>query len=192
MTSEIELSDTEIIQNVLSGNCQAFELLIRKHNPYLYRIGKSFGYNHQDVEDLMQETFLKAYEGLRKLRNSEYFKTWLNRIMLNECFRKSKRIRFRRKAEIGFVMSEKSLSDSNNSLDTNRKVVTRELNGVLTQAISHIPANYQAVFALRELNGLTVHETAITLNLTETNVKVRLYRAKGLLRKEVEKAYSYG
>src|SRR5687767_7113889 len=102
MTSEIELSDTEIIQNVLSGNCQAFELLIRKHNPYLYRIGKSFGYNHQDVEDLMQETFLKAYEGLRKLRNSEYFKTWLNRIMLNECFRKSKRIRFRRKAEIGF------------------------------------------------------------------------------------------
>src|SRR5687768_7809057 len=83
MTSVNAFFEADIIQNVLNGDPRAFELLIRKHNPYLYRIGRSFGYNHQDVEDLMQETFLKAYENLGKLRNREYFKTWLNRIMLN-------------------------------------------------------------------------------------------------------------
>src|SRR5688500_11895805 len=134
MTSVNQFSEVEIIQQVVNGDNDAFELLIRKHNWYLYKIGRSFGYNHEDVEDLMQETFLSAYENLRKLRNKEYFKTWLNRIMLNECCRKRKRMRFRKKAEVDYALNEKisPYFSGNSSLDTSRNVVNRELKGVIT------------------------------------------------------------
>src|SRR3954462_5223380 len=82
-------TDPEIIERIIAGEKNLFEVLIRRYNPALYKVGRSYGYNHHDVEDLMQETFINAYQHLNKLRNSAYFKTWLIRIMLNECYRKS-------------------------------------------------------------------------------------------------------
>ncbi len=80
-------------------------------------------------------------------------------------------------------------SDNGNN-DTEKNVGNRELNSVIENAIERIPVDYRLVFTLREMNGMSVNETAKVLEITETNVKVRLNRAKGLLRKEVEKMYS--
>ncbi len=79
---------------------------------------------------------------------------------------------------------------NNRNDDTEKKVGNRELNRVIENAIKRIPINYRLVFSLRELNGMSVLETAKALRITETNVKVRLNRAKGILRKEVEKMYT--
>ena len=74
--------------------------------------------------------------------------------------------------------------------DTEKNILNREMNTVVENALQRIPADYRIVFSLRELNGMSVMETATVLNLTEINVKVRLSRAKAMLRKEVEKMYS--
>jgi len=192
MTTYQQLSEIEIIDRVISGDIALFEVLIRRYNPYLYKVGRSYGYIHQDVEDLMQDTFIHAFENLPKLNNRVYFKTWLIRIMLNECYRKSYKASARKEMMVDAFLYEKStpmFSDNGND-DTEKTVGNRELSSVIENAIQQIPMDYRMVFSLRELNGMSVHETATALNITETNVKVRLNRAKAMLRKEVEKMYS--
>ena len=187
-----QLSEIELIDRVNNGDIALFEVLIRRYNPYLYKIGRSYKFNHQDVEDLMQETFIKAYENLAKLENAVYFKTWLVRIMLNECYRKSHKPSLQNEITTDTFLSEKIIpmfSNGNNS-DTEKTVASREMNSAIENAIKHIPVDYGVVFSLRELNGMSVQETAKVLNITETNVKVRLNRAKAMLRKELEKMYS--
>jgi len=73
MTTYQQLSEIEVIDRVTVGDIALFEVLIRRYNPYLYKIGRSFGYNHQDVEDLMQDSFISAFENLSKLHNKMYF-----------------------------------------------------------------------------------------------------------------------
>ena len=84
-----QLSETELIDIVIKGNIAVFEILIRRYNSYLYKIGRSHKFNQQEVEELMQETFIHAYENLRKLENKTYFMTWLIKIMMNECYKKT-------------------------------------------------------------------------------------------------------
>jgi RNA polymerase sigma factor (sigma-70 family) len=192
MTVLQQLSEVELIDRIVRADAALFEVLMRRYNPYLYKVGRSYGYCHQDVEDLMQETFIHAYENLRTLNHRQYFKTWLIRIMLNECYRRNRKASSHREIAADTFSSEKSIPmfSGNNDEDTERKVSNRELNGVIETAIQRIPVDYRIVFSLRELNGLSVHETADTLNISETNVKVRLNRAKAMLRKEVEKMYT--
>jgi len=192
MTNFNKVSDAEIIHEIISGNTRAFEIIIRKYSSVLYKVGRSYGYNHQDVEDLMQETFISAYQHLDKLRNTAYFKTWVTRIMLNECYRKHLRSASQRSNIGDFIVDENAgidiafISDDDAANDAKK-----EFNKVIEDAIKHIPANYSRVFSLRELDGMSTHETALALNITEANVKVRLNRAKAMLRKEVRKTYHF-
>ena len=192
MTAYQHLSEVELIDRIIEGDLALFEVLIRRYNPYLYKVGRSYGYFHQDVEDLMQETFIHAYENLVRINNKKYFKTWLIRIMLNECYRRNHKVSSQKEIVTDTFLFEKSIPmfSGNSNDDTERKVSNKELNGIIENAIEHIPMDYRLVFSLRELNGLSVQETAKTLNITETNVKVRFSRAKAMLRKEVEKMYS--
>lgn len=186
----IKQTDEEpLIERILAGDIAVFELLIRRYNPYLYKVGRSYGFNHEDVEDLMQETFIHVYENLQKLENRSVFKTWLVRIMLNECYRKRLKANNRGETAINalnYNLTISAMRDNSNS-DTERKVASRELNSVIEHSLKKIPFDYRIVFALREMNGFSVNETSKLLNLTETNVKVRLNRAKAMLRREVEK-----
>ncbi len=112
--------------------------------------------------------------------------------MLNECYRKRQKATTRKEVIVGTFIHEKTIPmfSSNGNNDTEKNVGNRELNSVIEDAIQRIPVDYRLVFTLREMNGMSVNETAKVLEITETNVKVRLNRAKGLLRKEVEKIYS--
>src|SRR5690349_23686499 len=91
LSAYTQLSDEEIIDRVLSGEKSLYEVLIRRYNPYLYRTGMSYGFYHEDVEDLMQETFINAYRSLSKFQNRSSFKTWLIKIMLHECYHKAQK-----------------------------------------------------------------------------------------------------
>jgi RNA polymerase sigma-70 factor (ECF subfamily) len=191
MTTYQPLSEPELIDRIIHGDVAVFEVLIRRYNPYLYKIGRSYNFIHQDVEDLMQEAFTNAYLNLGKLQNRDYFKTWLVRIMLNECYRKKHKL-ISKYEVMGdtFLYANSSVMFPDNIHDTGKKVGNKELNNVIENAIRHIPVNYRMVFCLREINGMSVLETATVLDITETNVKVRLNRAKAMLRKEVEKMYT--
>ena len=189
MASFEKYTDIQIIENILNGEIALFEILIRRNNPFLYKTGRAYNYNHEDTQDLMQETFIDAYKNLSKFENRATFKTWIIKIMLNHCFRK--RQKFSYKNEILKEINENSIPMFTNShSDTNKIVVNRELNHVIENALQAVPFDYRMVFSLREINGLNVSETAETLEISEANVKVRLNRAKSMLRKEIEKSYT--
>ena len=184
-----QYTDLQIIENILSGEIAQFEILIRRNNPFLYKAGRSYYYNHEDTQDLMQETFIDAYKNLSKFENRSSFKTWIIKIMLNHCFRKKQKFSF--KNEIAKVINDNSEPMFTNShSDTNKIVVNRELNYVIENALEAVPFEYRMVFSLREINGLNVSETAEALEISEANVRVRLNRAKTMLRKEIEKSYT--
>ncbi|RYX98801.1 sigma-70 family RNA polymerase sigma factor [bacterium] len=192
MTTYSHLTEIQVIDIIINGDKAAFEVLVRKYNPMLYNIGRAYGYNHQDVEDLMQCTFINAYKSLSKLKDKAFFKTWLTRIMLNECYRNHNKPVLKKSFEVNGLLYEKDIPAYLNSTNsgTEKEVANRELNSVVKKAINEIPLDYRLVFSLRELNGMNVSETARALNITETNVKVRLNRAKAMLRKEIQKTYS--
>ena len=185
-----QYTDIEIIQKINDGEIALFELLIRRNNPFLYKAGRSYNYNHEDTQDLMQDTFIDAYLNLSKFENRSSFKTWIIKIMLNNCYKRQQKFSF--KNEISNEIDDKSIPmfSSNQHTETTKVVVNKELGLVIETALTQLPIDYRMVFSLREINGLNVLEIAEALNISEANVKVRLNRAKTILKKEIEKSYS--
>ena len=185
-----EYSDVEIIYRILQTEQQLFEELIRRYNSLLYKIGRTYNYNHQDTEDLMQETNVSAYFNLAKFENRSSYKTWLTKIMLNHCYQKRRKFSFKNEIPV-----EEYEIDNSNPLfqheDNNENnLINKELKHVIENALQNIPPNYRIVFTLRELGGFSVSETAATLDILESNVKIRLNRGKLMLRAQIEKMYT--
>ncbi|HEY5463314.1 MAG TPA: sigma-70 family RNA polymerase sigma factor [Hanamia sp.] len=185
-----QYSDLEIIHKINDGDVKLYEILIRRYNSFLYRIGRTYRYNHQDTEDLMQEAYINAYLNLKKFENRSSFKTWFTRIMLNLCYQKKQKLSFKNEITGDDIQNEKSNIMFHHSTNNEKITVNKELGRVLENAIHEIPEDYRIVFSLRELNGLSVAETAEALDISESNVKVRLNRAKTMLRTEIKKMYS--
>ena len=183
-------SDLEIIQRINEGDIKLFEILIRRYDPFLYKIGRTYRYNHENTEDLMQDTYINAYTNLKKFENRSSFKTWLTRIMLNQCYQKRHKLSFKNEIIGGDVQNEKSSILFHHSTNNEKIAMNKELGRILENAIHKIPEEYRIVFSLRELNGLSVAETAEALDISESNVKVRLNRAKKMLRSEIMEMYS--
>lgn len=183
-------SDAAIIKRIVDGDKTLFELLIRRNNACLYKTGRSYGYNHHDTQDLMQETFIGAYMHLPKFENRSSFTTWILKIMLHNCFHKCRKAGF--KNEIPNEITDKSIPmfSSNSKTDANKEIANRELNHIIENSLELVPIDYRMVFSLREIAGLSVAETAEALNISESNVKVRLSRAKLMLRKQIENKYT--
>ncbi|MDN3606555.1 sigma-70 family RNA polymerase sigma factor [Kaistella yonginensis] len=187
MKTQAQYSDEELIQKILHQETALFELIIRRNNQSLYRIGKMYHFSHEDTQDLMQETYIKAYTHLNQFQNRSSLKTWLSKIMVHECYRKSQKWAFK---NVESLEKNPSLFAKLGSTETSNKVMNTELNTVIEKSLLHIPEDYRTVFLLREINGLNVLETAEILDITESNVKTRLSRAKSFLRKEIEKTYN--
>lgn len=183
-----QYSDLDLIRQILDGKKALFEIIIRRNNAILYKTGRSYNYSHEDTQDLMQETFIDAYRNLSKFENRSTFKTWITRIMLNKCFHKKQKFSF---SEAPSEIDDKSVPmySSNHDTDTSKSVINKELGMVIENALQQLSLDYRLVFSLREINGFSVEETAETLNISQSNVKTRLNRAKAMLRFEVEKFY---
>jgi RNA polymerase sigma factor (sigma-70 family) len=191
ITKQFETTtESEIINRIKEGETALFEILIRRNNPFLYKIGMSYGYTHEDVEDLMQETFTAAYLNLERFRQHSSFKTWVTKIMLNQCFHKKQRLRFKNEKTVDTNNEKVIPMFEGQSSDGYKEITDRELGHVIEKAIIHIPLDYRVVFLLRELNGMSTAETAESLDISEANVKIRLNRARHMLREELETVYS--
>ena len=190
MTTFEQYTDAAIIQKILEGDLALFEILIRRNNSFLYKTGRSYNYNHEDTQDLMQDSFVDAYRNLTKFEQRSAFKTWIIKIMLNNCFRKKQKASY--KNEVAQEINDKSIPMFSNQQhnDSNKAIANRELSFIIENALQQIPLDYRMVFSLREMNGLNIAETAEALQISEANVKVRLNRAKTMLRKEIERSYT--
>ncbi|WP_423738001.1 sigma-70 family RNA polymerase sigma factor [Chitinophaga caseinilytica] len=173
------IEDAPIIERILAGEKRLFELLVRKYNQRLYRIGMSVLDDEAEAQDAMQTAYIKAYEHLSGFENRSQFSTWLTRIMLNQCLEQ------KRKAGYRLTEMEHPLNPIHMKTPAN-ELANKELNAILERAIAQLPEKYRLVFMLREIEDLSVRETAETLTIGETNVKVRLNRAKTMLRRSLE------
>jgi len=185
-------TDFEVLQDIIAGDTSRFEILIRRYNSTLYKIARGYGFTHHDAEDLMQETYISVYKNLSRFRNDSTFKTWIIKIMLNQCFHKTKKNEYKRNQTASLFATSKNegMFPVRNQNETGRSVINKELNQVIESTLDKLPENYRITFTLRELSGLNVNETAEVMNTTPSNVKVRMNRAKLMLRKEIEKIYS--
>jgi RNA polymerase sigma-70 factor (ECF subfamily) len=172
--------DELIIKKILGGEKNFFELIIRRYNQRMFRIGMSVLNNDAEAEDAMQTAYIKAYEHLHKFENRSSFSTWLTRIMLNECLaQKKKRQRFSNETEV-------QPENSTIMATPDHILMNKELNGILENAFSKLPDKYRLVFILREIEEMSVKETGELLEIEETNVKVRMNRAKSMLRENLK------
>jgi RNA polymerase sigma factor (sigma-70 family) len=185
-------NDEDLIEKILAGEPALFEVLIRRYNPVLYKIARSYGFPHADAEDLMQEAHYTAYLKLAQFEHRASYKTWLSKIIINKCLYKLK---------YGYGNKERPDSERINehetpvlaaspSSDTEKRVLNRELSRLLEASLQHLPLAYRTVFLLREVEGYSVQETADLLSITPVNVKVRLNRAKAMMQKQLEQYYS--
>jgi len=184
-----KFTDADVISKVLNGEKAMYEIIVRRYNPYLYKIGRSYNYSHDDTQDLMQDTSIDAYKSLDKYEGRSNFKTWISRIMLNNCFRKKEKSSFKKEVMEEFNEHSTPLFAAAEN-KTATIVHSRELGTIIEQALDNIPLDYKMVFTLREMNQMSVAETSELLQISEANVKVRLNRAKEMLRQHIEKSYT--
>lgn len=185
------LTEEEIIQKIVGGEKALFEILMRRYNSGLYKIARCYGFNHQDAEDIMQDTHYAAYTNLKNFQHKASYKTWISKILIHKCVYKLSYGYFKNEQPASDVMSEASKPMFNQTkMATEKIVLNKELSKVLEKSLSEIPLTYRTVFILREIEGFSTSETAELLNTTPINVKVRLSRARALLQKKMESFYS--
>src|SRR3954453_23990854 len=124
----VQYSDPEVIELVLAGNTALFEILIRRYNAQLYKTGRAYGFNHQDTEDLMQETYINAYQHLKKLENHSVFKTWLIKIMLHQCYHKARKgsYQYERKNDVAVNYNTNLMDLPNSNNDGTKTFLKKE------------------------------------------------------------------
>ena len=171
-----QIPEEQLVRRILAGEKRLFEYIMRSYNQRLYRIGMSILNDDQEAEDAMQTAYINAYEHLESFEERSSFGTWLTRIMLNECLA-------RKKKKLKFIMDQqKQPATQINMITPDFVLANKELNGVLETAVTSFRKNTGSYSVLREIEELSVRQTAETLSIEESNVKARLSRAKSMLR----------
>ena len=184
-----KIPDKEVICRVLAGETNLFAILVRRYNQRLYRVAISIMNDPAEAEDAMQVAYLKAFEHLKKFEYKSAFSTWVIRILINECLLRTK------KRNQSFSMNDDMIENElhrhavENAQTPLESVVNAELKRVLENAIYQLPDKYRTVFVMRELENMSIAETQECLNISEVNVKVRLNRAKAMLRNSISSLY---
>jgi len=183
------ISDSEIITRILHGEKDLYALIVRRYNQRLYRVAMSIINDDTEVEDVMQVAYINAYENLGKFAFKASFSTWLTRILINESL-----LRLKKRAK-SINMNDETMEKEIYQQHTNEvqtpvaKMLNAELKSALEEAIRQLPEKYRTVFIMREIEDMNVAETQACLDLSEVNVKVRLNRAKALLKESLSMYY---
>jgi RNA polymerase sigma-70 factor (ECF subfamily) len=179
------LSDEQVVERVLAGETALYEVIMRRYNTRLYRVARAILNNDGEAEDVMQEAYVRAFQHLRQFEGRARFSTWLTRIAVHEAWARIRRAsRFEEWTQMDDTKSDK-LGPAQSVPDAESHAASSELNKILELAIESLPEHYRAVVIMRDVEEMSTAETAACLSLTEDNVKIRLHRAHGLLRKEL-------
>lgn len=187
-----KMADELVVQRVLKGEKELFEILLRRYNQTLYRVIRGYLQEEQDVEDAMQDTYLKAYEKLYQFQGKSGFSTWLIRIGINEALL---RIRTLKKQSLSAYKTDDypeniiQLPDSKH-INPESQIIHQETRQLLEHAIDQLPEKYKVVYILKEVEGMENDAIASCLELSDSNVKVRLHRAKTILKETLYKISS--
>jgi len=185
LTAAGALTDEEVVHRVLAGETALYEVVMRRYNTRLYRVARAILKNDGEAEDVMQDAYVRAFQHLGQFAGRAKFSTWLTRIAVHEALaRQQKAKRFEDWDAMNESKQDK-IGPAPLRLDPESQTAAAEMNKILEQAIENLPEQYRAVVMMRDVEEMTTAETAECLSLTEDNVKIRLYRAHGMLRREL-------
>lgn len=188
--SDHKISESDIIKRVLSGEKELFEILVRRNNQKLYRVIRSYIKDEAEIEDIMQDTYVNAFTKLYQFKLESAFSTWLIRIGINRSLARTR--------EMGKLhhLNEREENETNSileipdhkQLDPQEKMIHSEAKQFLENAVDSLDPKYRIIYIMKEVEEMSLKEIAIALDLTLANVKVRLHRAKEMLKANLYEA----
>lgn len=182
------LTDSEVIDKILSGSTPLFEVLMRRYNQRLFRVQRSYISDEDAIKDTLQLTYIKAYENLASFRGDAQFSTWIIRIAINEALKylnRQKRYSNLHLVDENRPMNEHTINSDNTPEEY---AIQNDFKILLEKIVDKLPPKYRSVYIMREVEQMDTRETAECLDLTRSNVKVRLHRAKQMVQDELEKS----
>jgi RNA polymerase sigma-70 factor (ECF subfamily) len=183
-----KISESDIIKRILVGENELYEILLRRNNQKLYRVIRSYIKDTAEIEDIMQNTYLKAFEKLYQFKHTSTYSTWLIRIGINEVL-----ARLKEKSKV-IDLSGRSNDFKNtiilevpdaDQLNPEKRMIRKETAQFLEDAIDQLDEKYRAVYILREVEEMSTKEISKCLNISVSNAKVRLHRAKAMLKEKL-------
>ncbi len=189
-------SEDKLVDLARQGGENAIRTLIQRNNRRLFRVVRSVLRNDGEAEDVVQATYVKAFTRLDTFRRESRFSTWLTRIALNEALdRKRRGLSGLDRIDLGELdeNAEATIAPVPFSLvppPADSEVMRMEMREALEAVTDELPEGFRVVFVLRDIEGLSVEETADLLSLNANTVKTRLHRAHRLLRAAIETRFS--
>jgi RNA polymerase sigma-70 factor (ECF subfamily) len=188
-----EFNEAALVAQAQKGGVEAFTQLVNQYERNVFRLARHITQNLEDAEDVLQETFLKAYQHLGDFQGNSKFYTWLVRIAVNQSLMKLRKRKSDASVSLddGFdtgadtIVREIAVWDPNPEQTYSRE----EVREILEKAIESLPEPFRTVFALRDIEGLSTEETAAALNLSVPAVKSRLLRARLRLREKLSRYF---
>ena len=186
--------DNQLIRSINAGRHDLFYQLVKRYEKRLYNFGLRMCDTPSDAEDMVQDTFLNVFKYLSGFRYETKFKNWLYRVATSACLKKKRRSKYAPEKELSLEEflpgDEATMSGELPRWATQplEQVLNDELGGVIRKALLDLPEKYRLVVVLRDVEGFNTQEAAEILDLTPTNIKVRLHRARLFLR-DALKAY---
>lgn len=182
MTNERNKIEAEWLTKAIDGNEEAFSMLVEHYLPQVYKLCLGLAGNKQDAEDCVQETFLKAWNGLVNFKGQASFYTWIYRIAVNTCIDLRKAASRKMTLSLDANISEKEFSLMDKLSDPSPMpdaiVIEMESGQAIVRAIISLPEIMQEILILRDIQSCTYQEIATLLNIAIGTVKSRLFRAR--------------
>lgn len=169
---------------MLHGETELFEILMRRYNELLYRTIRSYFEQESDIEDIMQDAYVKTYQKLYQFKNESAFSTWLVRIGINEALQRKRKLKHHRTIALDQERSFLQIADTS-TMNPENNTIYKESTAFLERAVDTLPQKYKIIYILREVEGMEIQEISKSLDLTTSNVKVRLFRARNMIKDHI-------
>src|SRR5579862_5645450 len=186
-------NDLDLVHASKKGDAAAFEQLVKRYSPRLLRISQTVTHNREDSEDAVQEALLKAFQNLTDFREDSQFSTWLIRITVNQSLMKLRKQRTRKEVSLDedFEMDGDvlPLDVPDRTPGPEQLCWASELRDILIRTVEELRPILRTVFVLRDVEGLSIAQTAQVLNLSQAAVKARLWRVRLHLRERLNKYF---
>jgi RNA polymerase sigma-70 factor, ECF subfamily len=190
-SDQTTLSDLELASRIAARDIAAVRLVTGRNNQRLYRTAWSILKDRSEAEEAVQDGYMKAFNAIKTFVGTSSLSTWLTRIVVNEALDRRRRAQRRSRMlnqESVVVMEEyrEKLMAGSASQSPEMALMRRQIAKLLEAAIARLPDTFRPVFVLREIEGLSVEDTAEALQIPEETVKTRLFRARRRLQKELD------
>ena len=178
-------SDDWVIEQVKAGRTGLFEIVMRRYSQRLYRVAYSILRDQAEAEDAIQETYLRAFQFLQQFAGRAKFSTWLTRIAVHEALARTHRRDRYVPLDLEIRIIANSDTHSGSLRSPEQAAANSELGAILRGAIAALPSHYRAVLELRDIHEVSTEEAAGRLQISPENVKIRLHRARAMVRRRL-------